>query len=176
MKTLNIVAHAVSTEQLAFSSVDFVFHKRAGSTTHTLTDPEIDPLSRMTLTELLSLKGDAPINTPSGSVKLADVRRAFAADAEVRVFNLSNPLRPEYIQAMANLLQARVSGFTQKPVRVSAEVIAVTDEASERILSKKVDVGFSSDPVVQPVGAFVHLLQRDHPARAGFYTAFPLRP
>jgi hypothetical protein len=176
MKTLNLVAYARTLEELAFSSVDFIFRKSFGITESSILDKqEIDPLSRMQQPELLALFGDAPIATPSGNVKLVDVRRAFAADAEVRVFNLSNPLRPEYLQALANLFQVRVSGFTQKPVRVIAEVIAITEEASERVLSKKVDVGFSTDPIDHPVGAFVHLLQRDHPARAGLYTAFPLR-
>lgn len=176
MKTLNLVAYARTVEELAFSSVDFVFNKSIETTDSSILNrEEIDPLSRATQSELLALFGNTPIATPSGTVKLADVRRAFAPDAEMRVFNLSNPLRPEYLQTLANLFQVRVSGFTQKPVRVTAEVIAVTAEASERVLSKKVDVGFRSDPIDQPVGAFVHLLQRDHPARAGLYTAFPLR-
>jgi hypothetical protein len=176
MKTLNIVAHATSIIELSFNSVDFIFTRSGGAIDYeTANSPEADPLSRLQLSELLALVGDAPIATPSGSVKLAEVRRAFAADAEVRVFNLSNPLREEYLQALANLFQTRVSGFVQKPVRMTAEVIAVSDEASERVLSRKVDLGFVGDPVDHPVGAFVHLLQRDHPARGGLYTAFPLR-
>lgn len=176
MKTLNIVAHARTTQELAFSSVDFIFTKSLGTiASSTLDRDEIDPLSRMPLTELLALAGDASVDTLSGSVKLADARKAFAADAEVHVFNLENPLRPEYLQALANALQTRVSGFSQKPVRMTAEVIAITEEASERILSRKIDVGFSSDPVNQPVDAFIHLLQRDHPARSSLYTAFPRR-
>jgi hypothetical protein len=60
-------------------------------------------------------------------------------------------------------------------VRVTTEVITITKEASKRILSKKVDVGFTSEPVNQPVDAYVHLLQCDHPARSGLHTAFLLR-
>ena len=177
MKTLNIVAHAIGMGELAFSAIDFIFIKSLETIeSSTLDLDEIDPLSRMSLTELLALTGDTSINTLSGSVKLADVRKAFAADAEVHVFNLGNPLLPEYLQALSNAFQTRVSGFIQKPVRVTAEVIAITEEASERILSKKIDVGFTGDPVNQPVDFFIHLLQRDHPARAGLYTAFPRRP
>ena len=107
-------------------------------------------------------------------MRLADVRRAFPVDGEVRVFNLSNPLRAEYVQALANFFQVRTTGFVVKPVRVLAEVIAQTEEASERILAKKVTVGFLGEPEGPTVPFFANLLGLDR-SITGAFTAFPRR-
>jgi hypothetical protein len=106
-------------------------------------------------------------------VKLGDVRKAFPVDAEVHVFNMSNPLTEEVVQALANVFQVRTTGFTQKPVRVNATLIAETG-GEEGVLSKKVDIGFIGDPVTTQFDFFVHLLQEDR-ARTGLFTAFPRR-
>ena len=95
-------------------------------------------------------------------------------DAEIHVFNLTNPLQPEFVQALANFFQVRTTAFVQQPVRVLAEVIAVTDPASERVLAKKVDVGFQGDPEGTTVGFFANLLGLDRSV-TGTFTAYPRR-
>ena len=174
LQTLNVVAHATAVNRLAFSA-KFVFDEAQGETTTDHDEDETFPLSRLDFDELLGLTGDAPIEVQPGiTVRLADVRRAFPVDGEVRVFNLSNPLRAEYVQALANFFQVRTTGFVVKPVRVLAEVIAQTEEASERILAKKVTVGFLGEPEGPTVPFFANLLGLDR-SITGAFTAFPRR-
>ena len=142
---MSIVAHATAVNRLDFAR-EFVFDEALGET-DSGHEPETFALSSLDFNELLGLTGDAPIEVQGGTqVRLADVRRAFPVDAEIHVFNLTNPLQPEFVQALANFFQVRTTAFVQQPVRVLAEVIAVTDPASERVLAKKVDVGFQGDP------------------------------
>ena len=172
MQTLNVVAHATAVDKLAFSA-EFVFDEQLGDVDHT--DGDSFPLSVLDFNELLGLTGDAPIEVQGGTtVKLADVRRAFPVDAQIRVFNLTNPLREEFVQALANFFQVRTTAFVQKPVRVLAEVIAVTEEASERVLAKKVTVGFPGDANGTTVDRFTQLLGLDR-SITGTFTAFPRR-
>jgi hypothetical protein len=174
LRTLNIVAHATQVIRLAFSAT-FVFDEALGELRTIHDDPETFPLSRLDFNELLDLTGDQPIEVQGGTrVRLADVRRAFPVDGEVRVFNLTNPLRAEYVQALANFFQVRTTGFVERPVRVLAELVAVTEPASERVLSKKVSVGFLGDEVGTTVDAFTQLLSLDR-SITGTYTAFPRR-
>lgn len=167
MRALNIVAYC-ATGQLTFVR-DFVFTKSSEGFLSRSEAPT--PLSSLDVQKLLALNDDAPIGTSNGSVKLADVRRAFPVDAEVRIFNLEAPLSPEFVQAMANFFQVRTTGLVKRPVRVRAEVIATTEEG-EPILAKKVDL--QGDPPSETLNFFVNLLQQDR-ALTGAYTAFPRR-
>lgn len=99
------------------------------------------------------------------------MRKAFAVDGEVRIFNLETALSPEYVQAMANFFQVRTAGFVKKQVRVAAEVIATT-ENGEPVLDKKASL--QGDPAGQTVDFLVHLLEQDR-AQSGLFTAFPRR-
>jgi hypothetical protein len=173
VQKLNIVAYAAGTNRLAFQQ-KFVFDASQGETLSE-TEDETFPLSVVDLNELLAMTGDAPIQLEGGTtVRLADVRKAFPVDGEVRVFNLYNPLQREYVQALANFFQVRTTAFVEKPVRVLAEVIATTDEASERVLAKKIDVGFIADPPGPTVDYFDNLLTMDR-SGTGAFTAFPRR-
>jgi len=170
IKTLNIIAHSTSQQQLDFI-VDFVFKKDLGIMDFEATDNTQKPLQNVDLNELVTMPPE--INVDGIPVKLSEVRKAFPVDGEVHVFNMSNPLREEFLQALANLFQVRTTGFTRKPVRVNATVIAQTEE-EEFVLSKKIDIGFTSDPVTFQVDFFSQLLQEDR-ARTGLFTAFPRR-
>jgi hypothetical protein len=173
LQTLNIVAHATRTNRLAFQAT-FTFDEALGEFDID-DDDETFPLSSLDFTELLALTGDAPIEVQGGAkVRLADVRRAFPVDGEIRVFNLSNPLEHEFVQALANFFQVRTTAFVDRPVRVLAEVIAVTDPASERVLAKQVDIGFLGDDEGTKVDFFTHLLGLDRSV-TGAFTAFPRR-
>ena len=177
VKALNIVAHCTSRERLDFS-VTFIYTKGLD-----VIDPDVlvqvvsedpqRPLKSVDLNGLVSLLATPEINVDGVPVKLSDVRKAFPVDGEVHVFNMSSPLREEFLQALSNVFQVRTSGFTQAPVRVNATVIGETD-GEGRILSKKIDIGFSGEPVMPQVDFFVHLLQEDR-ARTGLFTAFPRR-
>jgi hypothetical protein len=173
LQKLNIVAHATRTNRLAFQAT-FVFDASQGETASS-DEEESFPLSMVDFNELLGMTGNAEIEVQGGTtVRLADIRRAFPVDGEVRIFNMTNPLQREYVQALANFFQVRTTGFVEKPVRVLAEVIATTEPASERVLAKKIDVGFLGDPPGETVDFFEHLLA---PGRAGTgtFTAFPRR-
>jgi|GEM_PF-922812 len=173
VKTLNIVAHATSTLQISFLQ-DFVFNRADGILSPFSDDESPRPkLATVDLNELLALLATPEIASGTTAVKLSDVRKAFPADGELHVFNLSNPLREDFIQALANVLQVRTTGLSSKPVRVTPTVIGQTDDG-DPILSKKIDVGFVGDPVANPVDFFANLLQQDKGA-LGLFTAFPRR-
>ncbi|WP_377641822.1 hypothetical protein [Oryzobacter terrae] len=175
LRTLNLVAHATGGILLSFGAT-FVFDEATRETTTVHEDDAPDALSRVDLTELLALGQQQDVTRPDGSTfRLEDVRRAFPADGEVNVFNLSNPLRHDYVQGLATLFGVRTTAFVEQPVKVTAEVIAVTDPASERVLSKKVTIGFIGEQdAVPPVDAFSHLLLLDR-SLTGSFTAFPRR-
>ncbi|MHB8760648.1 MAG: ATP synthase subunit B family protein [Thiobacillus sp.] len=168
MRALNIVAYAKNNRSLALTR-DFIYTKSEES--FTIRDAEPTTLSALDLQKLISLTDGAPISTSDGDIKLADVRKAFAVDGEVRIFNLETALSPEYVQAMANFFQVRAAGFVKKQVRVAAEVIAIT-ENGDPVLDTKASL--HGDPVSQAVDLFVNLLQQDR-AQTGLFTAFPRR-
>jgi hypothetical protein len=170
VQRLNIIAHATSTVSLDFI-VDITYF--ANSDSFDSKAEEQKTFQNITINDVVSLLSAPELTVDGVAVKLADVRKAFPVDGEVRVFNMSNPLREEFIQALANVFQVRTTGFATKPVRVSATVIAEgTDD--EPILAKKIDIGFVGDAASPQVDFFSNLLQQDR-AVTGAFTAFPRR-
>ena len=169
MRALNVVGFASNSVTMNFER-EFVFTAVTGGLTSR--SPAATDLTALTLQKLLELNSDAPIATGSGSVKLADVRRAFAPDGEVHLFNLETRLSPEFVQATANLFQVRATGLVKLPAAVTAEVIA-EGTGGEIILAKKVELGGGA--AAKRFGAFVNLLAED-PSVTGISTAFPRRP
>lgn len=172
VRTLNVVAHCTSIFRLDFA-VDFIYTKGGEFIDHALRETPQRPFQNVDLGELATLLATPEINVNGVPVKLGEVRKAFPVDAEVHVFNMSNPLREDFLQTIANVFQVRTSGFTEKPVRVQATLVGES-EGGEAILSKKIDIGFIGDPVTTQVDFFAHLLQEDR-ARTGLFTAFPRR-
>lgn len=172
VKTLNLIAHSTSVIRLDFV-VEFVFTKGGDFLDDAESEDPPKPFQDVDLNTLTTLLAVPEINVDGVTVKLSDVRKAFPVDAEVHVFNMSNPLREDFLQALANVFQVRTTGFTQKPVRINATLIAET-ENEDVVLSKKIDIGFTGDPVTSQVDFFVHLLQQDR-AQTGLFTAFPRR-
>jgi hypothetical protein len=72
-------------------------------------------------------------------VQLSDIRKAFAANAQLRIFNIG-PVRATFIQVIANFFQVRTIAFPNA-VRVLAEEIAVSD-TSPPALIKSYRFGF----------------------------------
>lgn len=171
LRTLNLMVHATRMNRLAFAE-EFVFDEALGALT--AVEDEILPLRYLDFPAVLAMIGDRPIDVDGTPVRLADVRRAFPVDGEVRIFNLTNPLREDFVQALANLFQVRTTAFVRKPVRVLATVITQTEEASERILAKRITVGFPGDDPGTTVSFFTHLLGLDR-SITGTHTAFPQR-
>lgn len=172
VRTLNIIAHCTSVFRLDFA-VDFIYTKGGEFIEHELREDPQRPFQNVDLADLSTLLATPEFSVRGVPVKLAEVRKAFPVDAEVHVFNMSNPLREDFLQTIANVFQVRASGFTEKPVRVQATFIGES-EGGEAILSKKIDIGFAGDPVTTQVDFFAHLLQEDR-ARTGLFTAFPRR-
>jgi hypothetical protein len=172
VKTLNIIAHA-GPSSLIFK-FDYLFNQATGELIGT-PGTILDPLQQVAFPALVNLaSASLPIEVGPLKVDLTDVRKAFPVDGEVRLFNIDSTLSAEYVQAMANLFKVRTTGFVSKHVKVTAEVIAVTEPASERVLSKKVTVGRSIDPVSKSVPFFENLLAEDR-GFTGAFTAFPRR-
>lgn len=176
VKTLNIVATCQSTVSLDLLS-ETVF-TAAGDLGDRPAPTGERPLQNLTLAEAVALLAAPELNVETMAVKLSDVRKAFPVDGEVRIFNMFNPLREDFVQALANVFQVRTSAFTRKPVRVLATVIAETGETEETldtaVLAKKVTIGFLGDPVPFEADFYEHLLQQDR-AQTGLFTAFPRR-
>ncbi|MDO9636688.1 MAG: hypothetical protein Q7I95_06985, partial [Thiobacillus sp.] len=172
VRVLNIIAHCTSIFRLDFA-VDFIYTKGSEFIDHALRETPQRPFQNVDMGELTTLLATPEINVNGVAVKLSEVRKAFPVDAEVHVFNMSNPLREDFLQAIANVFQVRTSGFTQKPVRIQATLVGES-EGGEAILSKKIDIGFIGDPVTTQVDFFAHLLQEDR-VRTGLFTAFPRR-
>jgi hypothetical protein len=176
VKTLNIVAICRSVISLDFLS-ELVFTS-AGDLGDRPALASERPLQNLTLAEAVALLAAPEFNLEAMTVKLSDARKAFPVDGEVRIFNLFNPLREDFVQALANVFQVRTSAFARKPVRVLATVIAETGGTEETldtaVLAKKLTIGFLGDPVPFEADFFEHLLQQDR-ARTGLFTAFPRR-
>ena len=172
VKTLNIVAVCTSAIRLDFL-VDVIYNKDGELDDHIAEEFSQRPFQNVEMGELISLLAAPEINVEGVPVKLGDVRKAFPVDGAVHVFNMHNPLREDFLQALANVFQVRTTGFAQKPVRVTATLIAETGDENP-VLSKKVGIGFLGDPVVAEVDFFAHLLQQDR-AQTGLFTAFPRR-
>jgi hypothetical protein len=172
VKTLNIVAHCTSIFRLDFA-VEFIHTRGTDTFDDKVEDDAQRPFKNVDLSDLVNLLSSPDINVGGVPVKLSDVRKAFPVDAEVHVFNMSNPLREEFLQALANVFQVRTTGFSNKPVRVNATILGEAgDEAT--LLAKKIDIGFIGDPVGTEVDFFVNLLGQDR-AQTGLFTAFPKR-
>ncbi len=169
---LNLIAHCSSRINLDFS-IELIYTKGSNSIDQQLPNEGQQPLLNVSLSDLVKLLTTPEINVDGVPVKLSDVRKAFPIDGEVHVFNMSNPLREDFLQVLANVFQVRTTGFTKKPVRVNATFIGETEEGNA-ILAKKIDIGFIGDPVTSQVDFFMHLLQEDR-ARTGLFTAFPRR-
>lgn len=172
IRTLNIIAHCTSIFRLDFA-VDFIYTKGGDFIEHQLRENPQRPFQNVDMGELAALLTSPDITVNGVPVKLADVRRAFPVDAEVHIFNMSNPLRENFVQTIANVFQARTTAFIEKPVRVQATLVAET-ESEAAVLSKKIDIGFSGDPVTSQVDFFAHLLQQDR-GQTGLFTVFPRR-
>jgi len=177
VKTLNIVAVCQSAVSLDFLS-ELVFTSTGDFGDRRPALPSERPLQNLTLAEAVALLAAPEFNLEAMAVKLSDVRKAFPVDGEVRIFNLSNPLREDFVQALANVFQVRTSAFARKPVRVLATVIAETGGTEETldtaVLAKKLTIGFLGDPVPFEAVFFEHLLLQDR-AQTGLFTAFPRR-
>jgi hypothetical protein len=176
VKTLNIVATCQSAVSLDLLS-EMVF-TAAGDLGDRPAPTGERPLQNLTLAEAVALLAAPEFNVEAMAVKLSEVRKAFPVDGEVRIFNMFNPLREDFVQALANVFQVRTSAFARKPVRVLATVIAETGETEETldtaVLAKKVTIGFLGDPVPFEADFFEHLLHQDR-AQTGLFTAFPRR-
>ena len=137
MRALNVVGYASGPETMQFER-EFVFIQSPEMLTEW--SEEAEGLAALTLQKLLSLTSDVAITTSNGNVKLADVRKAFAVDGEVRVFNLGNHLSPEFVQAMANVFQVRATGLVKKPAtslrRSSAWMITTIRSSQKRSASR----------------------------------------
>lgn len=85
-------------------------------------------------------------NTPQGNTPLTDVRGAFAPNAELLLFNINRGVPTTTLQLLANLLQVRVTGFTE-PVSIVAEGITITEQPA---LAKVFKFGLGGSPFEPP--------------------------
>jgi hypothetical protein len=174
VRTLSLVGYA--PEKTAFSfNYSQIFDKKRGEwipvngdvsgEPHFLSIRMKDLLHATAVTALPPLPGgDFP------KVELADVRNAFAANAQLRIYNIGL-VTATFIQVIANFFQVQTVAFP-KGVRVLAEEIGVSDTNPPALL-KSYRFGFSivGDPSpARTVQRLEHLL--NEPLA---YLAYPRR-
>jgi hypothetical protein len=98
--------------------------------------------------------------TPQGNTPLADVRGAFAANAELLLFNINRGLPTTLLQLLSNLLGVRATGFTE-PVTIVAEAITITEQPA---LAKSFKFGLGGSSFEPPARlVFSHFELLDDP-------------
>ena len=137
------------------------------------TRPPPGPFRHLKLASLVTLANAEKITVDGIDVKLSDVRRAFSVEGEVRVFNFGTAVEADFVQALANVLHARVTAFITAPVRVTATFLGETASGGP-ILSRKTDVAFVGQPAGTQFDFFENLLTLDR-SISGTFTAFPRR-
>jgi hypothetical protein len=129
---------------------------------------------RMTdLLEAISVQALPPLRASSQKVELADVRNAFAENAQLQIFNLGNRFTSAFIQVIANFFQVQTVTFTE-PVRVIAEENGVSPTAPARLL-KSYSFGFGSGSFGEPPPARTVQRLEDLLNEPSAYLAHPRR-
>jgi hypothetical protein len=166
---------SVSITGCAFNSIEFAFDlaftfDRDQKQWSTDTDlKNVPPFTTMRFSDLLAAPDNILVPKGSKSVQLSELRKSFAPDARIFIYNVGNGLAEEFIQLAATFFQARVTAFKQ-PIRVVAEEIGVS---SDNFLLKSYHFGFGFIGDAAPtntVDRLEHLLTRDEA-----FSAFPRR-
>ncbi len=130
------------------------------------------PFQSIRMSDLLSAPSE--ITLPNNTkVQLKDLRKSFAADAVVRLFNLGNPLQRDFIQVLANFFQLKTTAFTDDPIQLIPEEIGVSDEDPPRLL-KSFRFGFGY-AIGEPLPARTVARMEDLLDEPAAFTAFPRR-
>ncbi len=164
IRTLSLIGYARTTYAFSFQ-YDSVFLETldqwtASASQSTLEDEE----------SFLSIRMDDIINPGTelpgnwSKIKLADVRKAFASDAQLHIFNLAKGVSQSFVQVVANFFQIQTVAFLQ-PVVVFAKETGVTDDGP-LLLSYSFATGDTSPD--QAVSSLEDLL-----SGPGAFTAFP---
>jgi hypothetical protein len=176
IRTLSLVGFARQKVSLSFNYRS-VFDKEQSAWFADDSNQDVDaeqPFQSIRMKDLVYATGVQtlpPLPASSSKVELIDVRKAFATNAKLLIFNLGNPFTATFIQVIANFFQVQTVGFTD-PVRVLAEEIGVSDTTPPNLL-KSYNFGFGlsgNPPPAHTVQRLEHLL--DEPSA---YLAYPRR-
>jgi hypothetical protein len=138
VQTLNMVCHCPDHLTLAFQR-DFVFSEQSGVTTIGPPDPQDGPFTEVTITELMQLNELDSIDGDAGLIiGLADVRAAFTANAELRLFCIGRGANEQIVQTLANLLQVKIIAFTDAIIAFRVEVLEGATVGNRPTLSKRI--------------------------------------
>src|SRR5262249_14922712 len=174
IKTLSLVGYAPVNNYFSFNYPQ-VFDKDL-STWLPLEDAAADdiPFRSIRMPDLLQATAaeTLPPLPDFPKVELSDVRNAFAANAQLRIFNVGNQFTEEFIQVIANFLQVQTVAFTD-PIRVIAEEIDAVGTTPPALL-KSYSFGFGF-AIGEPPPA--HTVQRleDLLNEPSAYLAYPRR-
>jgi hypothetical protein len=172
VKTLNLVAYGDGSGGLDFDR-DFTANLDDDSFTERHGDePGLSLLSLETILELLTTTG--PIGDDGRKANLADVRSSLAVEGEVRLFNLESPVSSTFVQALANLFQARVTGFVREAPNIDAEVIGETHDEFDPTGILDRSIVLLQGGATKTFEFLENVLQEDR-AITGAFTAFPKR-
>jgi hypothetical protein len=171
VQTLNLICHCPDYLTLVFRR-DFIFSEQSGETKAADPDPQDDKFSEVTTSELIELNTMDTIILPNElPIKLDDVRAAFAADGELRLYCMGDRAEESLAQALANLLQVRVISFTDSRIEFRTELI----EGAEPAMPVKIlaTPPFSPNPFV--FENFEQMVKEDA-SKTGRFIAYPRRP
>jgi hypothetical protein len=128
IRTLSLVGYARQTGLFGFSTTN-VFDKNLDQWFEQDGGPaETDkPFLAMRMDDLIQSKTEFDLPAMWSSVKVANVRKAFASNAQLRIFNLVNGLTESFIQVIANFFQVQTVAFLD-PVIVFAKEIGVSED------------------------------------------------
>jgi len=117
-----------------------VFSQQSGVTTSGDPEPQNGPFAEVTVAELIQLNELDSIEVENGlTLAMNDVRSAFAADAEVRLYCIGDGGASEQVpQTLANLLQVKVIAFTDARIEFRVEVIEGAEVGNKPALSKRI--------------------------------------
>jgi len=177
VQTLNLVCHCPDFLTLAFQR-DFVFSELTGETTIQPPDPQNAPFKEVTIPELVQLNEEGAVEVDGGLiVTMEEVRAAFAANAEMRLFCIGpSGATEQFAQALANLLQVKVIAFTDARIEFRAEVLEGASVGNRPVISKRI----LAQPRFTTGAPFVfnnfEQMVTEDAAKTGRIVALPRRP
>jgi hypothetical protein len=172
VKSLSLVGYAPGTTYFSFH-YDETFDKQRSEWVpeESFVSAEA-PFVSIRMNDLLNATAELTLPGTLPKVQLAEVRKAFAPNGQLRIFNISNSLTRNFLQVIANFFQIQSIAFADA-IRVMAEEIGVSDTTPPALLkSYRFGFGFAigDPPPARTVPRLEDLLNEP-----SAYTAFPRR-
>jgi hypothetical protein len=178
IRTLSLVGYAPQTVSFTFAYAS-VFDKEQSqwfSTASSSTDnpfASIDaepPFLSMRMDDLINATTELDLPGNWSNVKVSNIQKAFARNAQLRIFNLANGLTRSFIQVVANFFQVQTVAFLY-PVIAFAKEIGVDEQTPPGLLKSYTFATGSATGDPSPAQGVPQL--EDLLTRPEAFTAFP---